>query len=157
MGQTVCFRCRQSLDEKGTLRLLTRTRPSCFSTLLSARDNTLSDYLESLEIPAALLSQDHTVLLSNRHFQRIAGSQGPVGLRAGEALDCMYAPMLGRCGETVACMLCWLKRSVEHTSLTGEGLRGIPMSFPHRSEKRRAFEITTEKIGDAVLHVMTAS
>jgi len=126
----------------------------CFNALLSSRGREFSDYLESLEIPAALLTDDQTVLESNSSFQRMALSHEIVGSRVGEALACMYAPLLGQCGETVACMLCSLKKSVQHTWLTGEGLRAVPVSVPHKTEMRRTFTITTEKVSGAVLVLM---
>ena len=125
MGQTICFGCRRSLEPKDELHFLTKTCDKCLTTVLSSRDERLSAYLESLEIPAALVSQDQTILESNSLFQSIASNRVVVGLRLGEALDCMYAPMLGLCGETVPCILCKLKRSVEHTWLTGEGFREV--------------------------------
>ena len=76
------------------------------------------------------------------------------GHRLGEVLECMYAPILGRCGETVACLVCRLKRSVETTWVTGEGLRGVPFSFPHKEEGRKTFRITTEIVSGAVLLLM---
>jgi hypothetical protein len=110
-----------------------------------------SAYLESLDMPAALVSQDQVVIESNALFLRMASGNVVAGTRIGEVLDCMYAPLLGLCGETVPCLLCKVRRSLEHTSLTGEGLREVPFSFPHKGEIRRTFAITTEKAGDTIL------
>lgn len=156
MGRTVCFSCRRSLEQEDDLHVLTGTCPAWFKELLASRDGKLSAYLESLDVPAALVSPDHIILEANSRFRDAASRQDAVGLRVGEALDCMYAPLLGRCGETVACLLCGLRKSVEHTWLTGEGLRRVPLSFPHKAESRKAFAITTEKIGGAVLLLMTS-
>jgi hypothetical protein len=111
----------------------------------------LSRYLESLDIPAVILSQDHMVLDSNTLFQRMASGREVVGNRVGEALDCMYAPLLGICGETTPCLLCKVRRSIEHTWLTGEGLREVPFSFPHKVGVRKTYGITTERVGEAIL------
>ena len=154
MSQPFCYRCRQSLDQKDDLRVLTRTCGPCFTALLSSRDRNLSEYLESLEMPSALVDHNQTILFSNSLFRGMMGENETVGLRVGEALDCMYAGTLGRCGDTVACLLCRLKRSVEHTLLTGEGLRAVPISYPHRASSRKSFVLTTEKVGNAVLIVM---
>jgi hypothetical protein len=154
MGQTLCFRCLRSLEDEDELNLLTKTCEKCFNTVLSSRIEMVSGYLESLRIPAALIAQDQTVLSSNGRFRTIAPNRKIVGHRLGEVLECMYAPILGRCGETVACLVCRLKRSVEATWLTGEGLRGAPFSFPHKEEGRKTFSITTEKVGGAVLLLM---
>jgi hypothetical protein len=151
MGQSECFRCMRSLDESDHLRFLTRTCEPCFNLLVSSRNQELSDYLESLALPAALLAPNHVVLLANRHFQEMKVGEDVLGLRVGQVLGCMYSPLLGTCGDTVACMLCALRRSVEETQVTGQGLRGVPVAYPHKEDVRRAFTITTQKAGDAVL------
>jgi hypothetical protein len=118
-------------------------------------DRKVADYLETLNVPAALLSTDQTVLLSNSLLQRIQRGHDETGLRVGEMLGCMYTQTLGRCGETVACILCKLKKTVEHTLLTGQGLQGVQMSYPHKTQARKTFMITTEKMGRAVLVMLT--
>ncbi len=151
MGETVCFRCRKRLDDNDELRSLTGTCRQCFGVLLSEGGERLSSFLESLPGPAALVARDHTVLESNNRFQTLAVDHEVAGLRVGDLLDCMYTSTLGKCGETVACLLCHLKRSVEQTWLTGEGLRGVPISYPHRIQSRKSLTVTTEKVGDSVL------
>ena len=154
MGRAVCFRCKRSLEPGDELRILTGACAQCFNALLSAGGEQLSSYLESLATPAALLANDQTVLESNSSFQKMTLAHDIVGSKVGEILDCMYAPLLGRCGETIACMLCSLKRSVEHTWLTGEGLREVQLSLPHKAESRKTFRIITEKVNGAVLVLM---
>jgi len=141
----------RSLDESDHLRFLTRTCEPCFNVLLSTRDHSLSEYLESLALPAALLAQDHSVLFANQRFQDLKIGSNVLGLRVGNVLGCMYSPLLGQCGETVTCILCALRRSIEETQRTGEGLRGVSIAYPHREDVRRTFTITTQKAGDAVL------
>ena len=145
-----CFNCGRSLDQDDELRQLTGVCEQCFNEILSSPEKR-SAYLESLGIPAALVSREQVVLDSNAHFLRMASGREVVGTRIGEILDCMYAPLLGQCGDTVPCLLCKVRRSLEHTWLTGEGLHEVPFSFPHKVEERRTFAITTEKAGDAVL------
>jgi len=151
MGRTKCIRCRRDIEQKDGLGALTGACESCLGSLLSAGGNAVSEYLESLPYPAALVAHDHTVLFFNRRFQGLTFHDEVGGLRIGEVLDCMYTASLGRCGETVACLLCRLRGAVEHTWTTGEGLRAVTMSYPHKAETRRAFTITTEKLGAAVL------
>jgi hypothetical protein len=153
LGQNVCYNCLQSLDETDDFRIRTGACDTCFRLLASSPEDKLVDYLESLGVPAAVLSQDLTVLLANTRFRKTLGHDG-IGLRGGEALDCMYSEMLGRCGETVACILCSLKRAVEQTLRSGEGMRDVPMSFPHKEEVRRTLAITTERVGSSVLVLM---
>jgi hypothetical protein len=151
MGQTVCFRCRQALEESDTLRSLTRACDNCFATVLSTQDERLTGYLESLDHPAALIAPDLSILFANRRFLQTVSGHESAGLRVGEALDCTYAQTLGQCGETVPCILCHLKQAVDQTWQRGQGLRGVPMSYPHKTLARKAYTITTEKIGEGVL------
>jgi hypothetical protein len=152
--QAVCYRCGRGLEPEDDLRVLTGACTQCFSALLSAGGEQLASYMESLAIPAALLANDQTVLGSNSSFQKMALSHDIVGAKVGAVLACMYAPLLGQCGETVPCLLCSLKRSVEHTWLTGEGLSEVQLSLPHKEETRKTFRIITEKVDGAVLVLM---
>ncbi|MGA2614548.1 MAG: hypothetical protein ABSG38_14010 [Spirochaetia bacterium] len=154
MSHAVCFRCRRSLDGKDDIRLLTRSCTSCFTAVISSGGKNLTEYLELLGAPSVLLDQEQTILFSNSLFREMMTDHNAPGVRVGEALDCMYSGTLGRCGDTVACLLCRLKRSVEHTWLTGEGLRAVPISYPHKADSRRTFTVTTEKVGNSVLLVM---
>jgi hypothetical protein len=154
MGDTLCVRCTRQLEEEDSLYRLTRTCERCFTTVLSSRGVVVSGYLESLRMPAALVARDQRILFSNGRFRKLAAGREVVGRTIGDALECIYSPLLGRCGEAVVCLLCRLKSSVENTWLTREGLRGVPFSFPHKEEGRRRFSITTEIVGDAVLLLM---
>lgn len=157
MGQRLCIRCMRSLEEEDELHFLTKTCEKCFAEALSSGDKKLSTYLESLDMPAALVSGDQTVLVSNSRFQRMAPGRSVTGLRIGEVIECTYAPILGRCGETVACLLCKLRSSIERTWLTREGIRGVPVSFPSKVEGRQTYTITTEPVDGAVLLLMGSS
>jgi hypothetical protein len=154
MDRTLCFRCMRSLDQEDEFHFLMRTCEKCFATVVESHDKNLSAYLESLDMPAALLNRDQIVLVSNGSFRRMAIKDNIVGLRLGEIMECMYAPLLGCCGDTVPCLLCRLRISVERTWETGEGLRGVSVSFPHKAEGRKTFTIATEVVGAGVLLVM---
>ena len=141
----------RSLDTTDHLRFLTRACEPCFNLLMSSRDDSLSAYLESLGVAAALLAEDNTVLSANTKFHALKPDGNVLGVRIGQVLGCMYSPLLGGCGETVTCILCSLRRSVEQTVKTGEGLRGVAVSYPHKKDMRRSFTLTTQRTGDAVL------
>ncbi len=157
MNQIVCYGCRLSLDHSDHLRRVTGACESCFATLMSSQDGNLPQYLDSLNHPAALLTPGHVVLFANRQFRDLQLDKTVVGQQVGDVLECMYAPLLGRCGETVACILCSLRRAVERTWTTGEGLRGVPMSYPHKVELRKSVNVTTERVGQAVLVILESS
>jgi hypothetical protein len=153
VSRKVCFNCQQDLEEGDEFRALAGACQTCFESLGSMPEDRRVEYLEHLAVPAAILSPDLTVLLANGLFRDTLGHDS-IGLRSGDALSCMYTAVLGRCGETVACMLCSLKRSVERTLASGEGLRDVPLSFPHRDEVRKTLTITTERMGSSVLLLM---
>ena len=157
MGQTICFSCRRDLTQISLLNPLAVVCDMCFNALLTSPDEVISTDLESFNVPAALLSKDHAIVAFNHLFQTMASSHDILGRRVGEVLGCSFSPLLGRCEETVACRLCWLKRSIAHTSLTGEELHEMPLRFPNKVEIRKAFAITTTKIGGAVLLLMRRS
>ena len=151
MGQTLCIRCMRSLEAEDELHVLTKTCEKCFAEALSSGARKLSIYLESLDVPAALVGEDHTVLVFNSRFQKMAPGRSAAGRRIGEVIECTYSPILGRCGETVTCLLCRLRSSIEQTWLTREGIRGVPVSFPSKAEGRTTYTITTEPVDGAVL------
>lgn len=146
-----------SLDHSDHLRRVTRACDSCFTTLVSSENQKLPLYLDSLDHPAALVTPAHTVLVANRQFQLLQQDREVIGQQVGDVLECMYAPLLGRCGETVACILCSLRRAVERTWTTGEGLRGVSVSYPHKVEARKSVNVTTEKVGQAVLVILDST
>ena len=154
MGQVLCFGCGCSLDEGDHFRHLTEACAPCLNSLVFASGISLSVYLESRPHPAALLAHDHTVLFANSLFRGLKLDRDVVGLRVGEVIDCMYSTALGRCGQTEVCILCSLRRAVEHTWRTSEGLRGVPMTYPSNAAMRKSVAITTEKLGDAVLVIL---
>jgi cytochrome c len=157
MAQTLCFRCRQALEENDGIRTLTKACDNCLVSVLSTHDERLTGYLESLDSPAAVISPDFSILFANSHFLKAAGGHETAGLRVGEALGCTYAQTLGQCGETVPCILCHLKQAVEHTWQSGAELRGISMSYPHKRMERKAFTITTQKVSGGVLLILGPS
>ena len=104
MGQTVRLDDTQSFGDEDGPRLVTKVRGTGSSPLLSAHGRKLSGQMESLDSPAAIVAQDYTILLANKRFRKRV-SHEVVGLRVGEAMNCSYSAVLGRCGETVALSL----------------------------------------------------
>lgn len=114
---------------------------------------TFLDFLETLNAPAALVARDLTVSISNSRFQEMTkkNAGGIEGRRIGEMLDCNDATPDHPCGESSACLHCWLKRLIELVRLTGERLSETPISIQHKSGASQTFKVTTEIAGDAVL------
>ncbi|HET6449974.1 MAG TPA: hypothetical protein VFI08_01635 [Spirochaetia bacterium] len=156
-NQIVCYGCRLSLEHNDHMRRLTRACESCFNDLMTSRKAEIPQYLDALSHPAALVTPNNTVLVANKGFHSLQMDKTVVGRQVGDVLECMYAPLLGRCGETVACILCALRRAVESTWSTGEGLRDVPVSYPHRVAARKTMNVTTERVADAVLVILEST
>ncbi len=154
MAEGTCVRCERALAGDDHIGRLVGVCPRCLRQVLSPRDHSVSEYLDTIRIPAALVSENLQVLFANTDFRTLRPDADPETLRVGEMLSCMYTATLGRCGETVTCLLCAMKQSINHTSSTGNGVRARPMSYPHRKDVRKVYLISTEKVGDAVLVVL---
>ncbi len=154
MGEKICSRCGKDLSANHDI-FLAEVRETCFNFLLSSRDDRLAECLDSVDWPAAILARDHTVLLSNDLLRESSNAEAG-DQRIGEVLGCINAALLGKCGETFACFLCGIRKSIEHTITTGEKLHGYETSLQKRSGANQALRITTEKAGDAVLLVIEA-
>ncbi len=152
MGEGICSRCGQGLSATHDI-FLAALRETCFTFLLSTRTEELAECLDSLEGPAAIIARDHTLLLSNDLLGRDSGTDAEKP-RIGEVLDCVNAALLGRCGETMACFLCGIRKSIEHTLKTGERLFRYQTSVQKRSGANQIFMITTEKAGGTVLLII---
>ncbi|HUI70410.1 MAG TPA: hypothetical protein VL354_07790 [Spirochaetia bacterium] len=151
MGEAVCRHC--GMDATASDDFLDKVRETCFNFLVCSRDERILQCLDTLNWPAALVAADHSVLLGN---ELLVGSPGvDVGeLRIGDILGCVNAALLGKCGQTVACFLCGIRKSVEHSLRTGETIRRFLVSFQKRSGANQSFLITAEKAGENVLMII---
>jgi len=115
--------------------------------------------LESLDSPAALLSRDLVVLSVNRRLCGITrdGCSKAIGMKIGLALGCVHAARVGECGQTEACVECWLRRSVDLARISGAQIPGIPWDlFPHGGP-RRPYAISAVKTREAVVLTLKPS
>jgi hypothetical protein len=142
-----CSLCGTATDGAGHHRRVRLCEP-CSRALSS-----FSKFLESVESPAALVARDLTVVFSNSRLCGIAEKCGEeaVGLKLGQALGCMHAEETRVCGQSDACLHCWLRRSVDLARISGERLPNVPFDFTPRSGTRRSFKVSVEKAGDAVV------
>ncbi len=152
MTKTTCFRCGTRVDAAEGLHLVRLCSP-CLDALLRDGGDRLSAFLDSVDRPAALVARDHTVLHSNSLLGRLLSKFGHdiVGLRIGEALECVYAGSERPCGEGEVCLHCGLRRLVELARISGEKIAQFPLVLRHRSGESQAFTFATEKAGEAVL------
>ncbi len=150
MSRTACDRCGRGLDPRELL--LEKLCEECFNSLLSSRDETLSEYLEALGRPAALLSSNLTVLFANFKFCKalMIFPHDIVGRMIGEVLNCVYTSTPGSCGETVSCSLCDLKKLIE---LSQKEERSIytQVDYLRKPGILMRMEIIVKKAGEAIL------
>jgi hypothetical protein len=113
----------------------------------------LPSFLESMKAPAAIVERDLTVVYSNSRLCGIAETCGDeaVGLKVGQALGCVHAEEAGICGQSEACLHCWLKRLVDLARISGEKLPDMPFDFTRKTGSHRFFRISAEKAGEAVV------
>ncbi len=107
--------------------------------------------------PAAFVTRDHTILFSNIRLLKALSkfNHDVIGRRIGDVLGCKNAASLGQCGDTVGCIRCGIRKSIELTRTTGERVSGIPTDFQHKSGARGKLRITTDKVREAVLLIIT--
>jgi len=152
MGDGICSRCGEELSENSDV-FLAALRKTCFNFLLSSCREKLVDCLDSLDKPAAILACNHTVILSNELLEDSSKLEAGKP-RIGEVLNCVNAALLGRCGETVGCFLCGLRKLVKHTQRTGEKLSDMRVNLQNRSGANQTLLLSTEKAGSGVLIII---
>lgn len=154
-GQRVCSRCGSALTEQHGLRLA-GVCGACLEMLLSSQGKERADFIESIPSPAALVDRDLAILSINSQFSRVFGSltRYSIGPRIGEAVDCANPTSDSRCGETLHCFQCGIRRLVDVSRITGESIGRIHVTFRHKSGVDQAYVFTTEKTPDAVLLVI---
>jgi len=152
VNMTTCKRCGMRVGAGHGLHLVGLCA-ACLDTLIQGGGDGLSKFLDSVDHPAALVARDHTVLHSNSSLGKLLEKfdHDIVGLRIGEALECLYAKHERRCGEGEVCLHCGLRRLVELARISGEKIAQFPMTLRHRSGETQSFTFATEKAGEAVL------
>ena len=155
MSAEICSRCGCASTAGGAV-YLSVLRRTCFSFLLSAWDERLAACLDALEVPAAILAGDYTVLLPNRRLG--PGARMEYGeRRIGELIGCARAVSPSRCGEGPGCVHCGLRKAIDHTLATGEKVYRYPVTFPGRSGSEQALSVITLKASDGVVAIFEPS
>jgi hypothetical protein len=144
MGQAICVRCNAPMDADDVSGE-DRVCRSCTSTL--------SSVLETLDLPAAYVNRDLTVMTSNLRFKKLFGkfTHDTGGLRLGEAMMCRSSAKYGRCGETSLCLHCGIKRLVDLARITGEKFADIPLVLRDNSGTEQLLRFSFTKAEDSIL------
>ncbi len=151
----VCAYCRAALGERNPIddpRVSHGICSECADWLQhQARGMKLSEYLDGFEVPVVIVDQDGRLVACNGQFSDMVGKNGRelFGALGGDAMECRFARLPGGCGNTIHCETCTIRRCVEQTLETGQGVRGVPASL---EQDRQTIDmvISTEKIGDVV-------
>jgi len=115
--------------------------------------STLSSVLETLDLPAAYVNRDLTVMTSNLMFKKLFEkfTHDTRGLRLGEAMKCHGSSGYGRCGETSLCLHCGIKRMVDLAHITGEKFADIPLVLRDESGTEQLIRFSFTKAEDSIL------
>jgi len=93
----------------------------CYAEIESSFEIPLTDYLNSLPLPIALVDQDGTVVTANRPLQSLLNKDLSHigGFKGGDVFECPYASLPEGCGNTIHCSACTIRITVMDTYNTG--------------------------------------
>lgn len=130
---------------------------SCLKQILAESPKTAREILNSLGKPILLLDNRNRIRAANGMARRILGRPLPdiENCLPGDAMECIHARLPGGCGQTMHCQACALRRTLDETLVTGQGLENVPayqdVYQQDGSVVRRYLFISTEKIVDFIL------
>lgn len=120
------------------------------------RSSNAQEFLDSIGVPVLVVDDDVCVLGANRQAEALLGMETPslVGLKGGDVIHCVNAPLPGGCGSTVHCRTCTIRNTVRATYETGEACSNVA-AYPDvemsGAKKSMNLSISTEKVGNVVL------
>ena len=158
VGQTMCLHCRKTFGSANGL-VLAKTCETCLDSLPLHTDDEVSFFLESLDLPAAFISRDLSIRLSNSSLNKMVNKVTPdlLGARIGDALECAYESEHQNCGENYICLQCGVRRMVDLARITGYRLVDIPITLRSKSGDERRLLFTFAKAGEAILILLKSA
>jgi hypothetical protein len=149
MGKAICLRCNALLGNDDNLSARNVCR-LCASTL--------SSVLETLDLPAAYVNRDLTVMTSNTLFKKFFGRfvHDAAGLKIGEAMKCQSAARDGHCGEAPLCLHCGIRRLIDLARITGENFADIPLIMRDKSGSQHLLRFSFAKAEESILVMLKA-
>jgi len=154
--KVICSYCEQDLGQKEPLEskwIAYALCNPCHRRLLAEWYNEgLGRAVEELQTPVVVFTQDARVVALNQSAADIVGRppKDIFGLRGGEALDCKYAQLPERCGETRFCPICAIRGTIETVAETGQTLNHVPAVL-NRVDRKLSFHVNAEKVGAVVM------
>jgi PAS domain-containing protein len=125
----VCSYCRVVMGDdpgaavRGTSHGMCR---ACYDHFAKLWDGmSLSEYLDTVPAPVAVVDGRGRVLGANREHAALAGGAGAeVGGAASRAFACAWSRRPEGCGATIHCRECTIRQAVRHVQETGEPVVG---------------------------------
>jgi hypothetical protein len=117
----------------------------------------LADFLESLPGPVMALNTEGRVVSSNERLLAVVGKGRSAALDrlGGEVISCIYSELPGGCGQTVHCLGCTIRNSVNDTRATRQPKTRVPtyayVRTPDGGVVKLELLISTECAGKLVL------
>lgn len=129
---------------------------SCLEVSMSRFGRSLDEYLNSFAEPVLVVDQTGRIITINGMGQQVLSkpSDQIEGYLGGQVFGCLYAKEEGGCGETLHCLSCVIRTSVEETHRTGTAHHRVPACQDLDTvagPRLTRFVISTEKIEDVVL------
>lgn len=158
----ICAWCRKTMEGDPDRQLDTKhpvTHGICDSCRLNVKFQTgvpLSEYLDSLDAPVAVLDGNGTVVTANKTVRVVLRKTLPeiAGRPGGEVFECPYSRLPEGCGRTVHCSGCTIRRAVMATHADGQPRAMVPatlMTGEADDPQGVAMVISTERVRDMVL------
>lgn len=157
----LCTFCQEELrppefpEEKEELISHGLCRP-CLEKAMSRHGRSLNDYLRQFKEPVLVIDQNGRAITANDAGQQLLGKEMDEieGYLGGEIFGCQHAQEEGGCGETLHCLSCVIRNTVEETYRTGIPHHKVPACQDLDTvagPRKVRFIISTEKIDHSVL------
>ena len=117
--KVVCSYCRKEMEERQPFREKIVTHiicPECFDYFKEQMDGLSFDaYLDKFDVPVLIVDKKGRIVASNQLASGMTGKSKSelYGLLGKEAMECVFARIPGGCGQTVHCLECSIRNSVQ--------------------------------------------
>jgi hypothetical protein len=121
------------------------------------RPQPLTAFLETLAAPVMAVNPEGRVVGSNDRLLSFVGKPRSAALErlGGDVISCIYSEMPGGCGETVHCLGCSIRNTVNDTRATRQAKSHVPafayVRTPDQGMVKLRLLISTECAGGLVL------
>lgn len=124
----------------------------CIGNILLQQGADLFALLDSLEAPIAMVDEGHAVHALNRAAAELLGMDRDTctGRAFGLVFECEHARKPEGCGRTIHCSGCAIRRAIQTTVATGQGVTRQPATL-RWEDGSVSLLVTTEKAGSMIL------